>query len=304
MVLGRSPSIREVIPKPIRSRIPKRVRAKLLPKYVSARDFLVDPLEYWLAKLQGELTPSRDMIRLGGHGGNLTTFRLEGRRQLRYCVDLGDLKPNGAMLEVGSGMGRLAAALTRYLNKTGKYEGLDVNKAGVGWCQKVITPRFPNFRFHLVDVFNSGYNPSGKTKQSEYEFPCGSGSFDLVYSYSVFTHMILDDIAQYLSEMSRVLKTDGICINTFLLLNAESLRLIQTGQSSFDPKFQLGLSRFAEKDLPESTIAHDEAEVRSAYSSTGLQIIEPVRYGRWPGREKCLNGQDIIIARKRCRGLN
>ncbi len=115
--------------------------------------------------------------------------------------------------------------------------------------------------------------------------------------------MVLEDFTHYLSEISRVLKTDGICINSFLLLNAESLRLIETGQSLFNPENRLGLSLFAGKD-PESTIAHDETDVRSAYWSSGLQIAEPIRYGGWPGREKFLDGQDIIIARKRSRGPN
>ncbi len=304
MVLGRPPTIHEAISKLIRSRIPKQVRAKILAKYVSVRDFLVDPLEYWVSNLAGEVTPHRHLIRLSGYGGNVTVFREEGKKQLRYCVELADLKPDDRMLEVGCGMGRLAAALTKYLNETGRYEGLDITTVGIGWCQRQITPRYPNFRFHLVDVFNRGYNPRGKIKQSEYEFPYSNESFDLVFSYSVFTHMILEDFTHYLSEISRVLKTDGICINSFLLLNAESLRLIKTGQSPFNLKYPLGLSRFAGKDLPQSTIAHDEADVRSAYWSSGLQIAEPIRYGAWPGRKKFLESQDIIVARKSSRGPN
>jgi len=275
----------------------------MFTKYVSVRDFVVDPLEYGFSNRLGEPTPPRHLIRSSGYGGNVTVFRREGKKQLRYCVELAGLKPDGGILEVGSGMGRLAAALTKYLNETGKYEGLDVNRVGVGWCQRRITPRYPNFRFHLIGVLNRTYNPSGKIKQTEYEFPYSNESFDLVFSYSVFTHMVLEDFTHYLSEISRVLKTDGICINSFLLLNAESLRLIETGQSLFNPENQLGLSRFAGKD-PESTIAHDESDVRSAYWSSRLQIAEPIRYGGWPGRKKFLDGQDIIIARKRSRGPN
>jgi SAM-dependent methyltransferase len=303
MVLGRPPTIREVVPKSVRSRIPKRVKDKILRRYVVVRDFLVDPLEYWISNRKGEFSPSRSLSRLAGYGGNVTRFRLEGRKQLRYCVELGDLKPNGSILEIGSGMGRLASALTKYLDETGRYEGLDINPIGIGWCQREITPRYHNFHFQKVDVLNRGYNPAGKIKQFDYEFPYSNDSFNIVYSYSVFTHMTLDDFQHYLSEISRVLKPSGLCINTFLLLNTESRKLIETGQSIFDPKYQLGLSRFW-KDVPESTIAHDEEDVRSAHKKSELRILEPIRYGGWPGRKQFLDGQDIIIARKQSRTPN
>jgi ubiquinone/menaquinone biosynthesis C-methylase UbiE len=243
-------------------------------------------------------------MRSSGIGGSVRSFTALGEQQLRYCIELADLKPDATLLEVGCGMGRLAAALTKYLSQTGKYEGLDITRIGVGWCQRKITSKYPNFRFHLVDAFNNVYNPKGKTKQSEYEFPYSDESFDLIFSYSVFTHMVLEDTTHYLSEISRVLKTGGTSINTFLLLNSESRSLMEAGQSSFNLKYQLGFSRFAEKDLPESTIAHDETEVRSAYLSSGMQIAEPIRHGGWPGRRKSLDGQDIIIARKVASGPN
>jgi ubiquinone/menaquinone biosynthesis C-methylase UbiE len=297
MVLGRGPTIRNLVPQLIRSRIPEKVRAELLAKYVLVRDSLVDPIEYWVSNRSGEFTPSKLLIRSAGYGGNVTIFKFEGRKQLRYCVELGHLKPDGSMLEVGSGMGRLASAISKYLNEKGRYEGLDINKIGIGWCQRNISPRYPNFRFNAVDVYNRGYNPKGRINQSEYRFPYGDEAFDLVYSYSVFTHMTLEDTGHYLSEMSRVLKTGGMCINTFLLLNQKSRLLMEAGQSNFDPKYQIGLSRFW-KDVPESTIAHDEEEVRTAYQKSGLQIVNPIRYGGWPGREKFVDGQDIIVARK------
>ncbi len=112
MVLGRPPTIRKAIPKSIRSRIPKQVRTKVFTKYVSVRDFLVDPLEYGVSNRAGEPTPPRHLIRLSGYGGNVTVFRREGKKQLRYCVELAGLKPDDRMLEVGSGMGRLAAAIS------------------------------------------------------------------------------------------------------------------------------------------------------------------------------------------------
>lgn len=290
--------IHESIPKFVRSRIPEQVRSITRPKYVAVRDFLLDPLEYLGSNLAQEITPPRYLIRKGGYRGNVSHFRQEGKKQLGYCVKLGSLKPDGKTLEVGCGMGRLAGALTRYVSKTGMYEGLDTNQVGVGWCQRKITAKYPNFRFHAVDVYNKGYNPNGKIPQSKYRFPYNDESFDLAFSYSVFTHMIMEDVAHYLSEMSRVLKTGGICINSLLVLNADSSKLVEAGQTHFNLKDRLGRSYCNDKDHPETIIAHDEAEVRSAYSSAGLQLTQPIRYGAWAASRYSLEGQDIIVARK------
>ena len=46
-------------------------------------------------------------------------------------------------------------------------------------------------------------------------------------------------------------------------------------------------------------IAYDEAFVRDAYARAGLRIEDPVRFGRWSGREPCGPGfgpKDIVVA--------
>ncbi len=51
---------------------------------------------------------------------------------------------------------------------------------------------------------------------------------------SVFTHMLPQDMDNYLSEVARVLKPDGRCLITYFLLNPESLALIDAEESSFN----------------------------------------------------------------------
>jgi len=147
-------------------------------------------------------------------------------------------------------------------------------------------------------VYNRDYNPKGRYEPSDYKFPYDSESFDLVFAYSVFTHMIPEDFEHYLSEISRVMKTNGRSAISFLLINSESARLIDSGQSVIDLRYQMGPSRVFDKNLPESTIGFEEEYVRKIYSRYGLDIVEPIRFGYWPGREGLLEAQDIIIARK------
>src|SRR6266850_2318973 len=73
---------------------------------------------------------------------------------------------------------RFARALTEYFDADAVYEGFDAAKKPVEWAQKVITRKFPNFRFQTVDTFNKRYNPSGKTEASHLFFPYSDNKID------------------------------------------------------------------------------------------------------------------------------
>ena len=74
-------------------------------------------------------------------------------------------------------------------------------------------------------IYNKSYNPSGKCKASEYRFPFKTASFDFVFLQLSSTH-IPPRIENYFSEVVRVLKRHGRCLITYILLNPESLELI------------------------------------------------------------------------------
>jgi SAM-dependent methyltransferase len=126
------------------------------------------------------LTPPR---RLGFVGGG--DFRTAGEAFRQLFVDVGGLRPEDDVLDVGSGVGRGAIGLTGWLQ--GRYEGIDVVRRGIEWCQQAITPRYPNFHFQVADVYNRHYNPVGRFSASEYRFPFEDRSFDFVVLTSVFT---------------------------------------------------------------------------------------------------------------------
>ena len=98
-----------------------------------------------------------------------------------YRCSIGELRPDGRVLDVGCGLGPLALGLADYLNADGRYEGLDIIKVGIEWCQREITSRFSNFHFHLADVQNNNTNPHGRFASSSYSFPYKDESFDLVF---------------------------------------------------------------------------------------------------------------------------
>ena len=106
------------------------------------------------------------------------------------------------------------------------------NRRAIEWCQRVITPRYPNFHFRFSDIHNSFYNPRGRFRDFEYRFPYADESFDFVILSSVFTHMLSKGVAHYVSEVSRVLASGGRCFSTWFLLNPESVTRMEKKQAT------------------------------------------------------------------------
>ncbi len=226
------------------------------------------------------------------------TFKKNGEEFLQYYIDLCDLKPSEKILDVGCGIGRKTVPLTKYLDKTARYEGFDTIKADINWCKEKISRKFPNFHFQWVDIFNKSYNPKGKYKASEFRFPFENDFFDFVVLGSIFTHMLPEDIENYLSEIARVLKKGGRSLITFFLLNKESLELINAGKSTLDFEYEHGKYRTINPNMLEDAVCYDEPFILSLYEKCGLKIKEPIHYGSWCKRRDFLSYQDIIIATK------
>ena len=178
-------------------------------------------------------------------------------------------------------------------------DGFDIHKDSIEWCQDNIESKYPNFHFKLVDVYNKHYNEKGKYVASKFKFPYNDNTFDFVSLTSVFTHMIEPDMENYLAEISRVLKHKGRCYITYFLLNSESLTSIEEKKSDFDLKYQFGNYRSVSQNDPEEAIGYDESFIRTLYQKYQLEIIEPIKYGRWYGRIQVSDYLDVIIGVKK-----
>jgi SAM-dependent methyltransferase len=200
------------------------------------------------------------------------------------------------VLDVGCGVGRMAAQLTRYMAPGSRYDGFDIVAEGIDWCAANITPRFPNFHFQHADIFNTQYNPRGKYQAHEYRFPYPDGHFSFVFLTSVATHVLSADMQNYLHEIRRVLIPGGRCFITYFLINGDSQRQIDAGKSSLPFRFRIPHGRVQNPDTPEAAVAFEESAIRSWYSESGLSVVEPIHYGSWSGRPTGVGYQDIILA--------
>ena len=248
----------------------------------------------WIAGRRDSLTPPRRLMFVGGGD-----FRRAGLKFLGLFREIGGLKPDERVLDVGCGVGRMAVPLAGYLSENGRYEGFDVVPRAVRWCQKTISRRYPNFRFRLADLYNKTYNPRGRYRAAEFPFPYADAGFDFVILTSVFTHMLPPETDHYLSEIARVLAPGGRCFATFFLLNEESLALIGAGKSERPMGHALGECRVDNPDVPEDAVGYPEEAARALFARHGMAVREPVRYGKWCGRAAWTSYQDIVIAVRR-----
>jgi SAM-dependent methyltransferase len=229
-------------------------------------------------------------------GGNFLEI---GNEFLALFRDLGGLKPDDRVLDVGSGIGRMAVPLTTYLSREGSYEGIDIVPHGIEWSSANITKRFPRFRFQLADIRNKWYNANGRVGAAEYRFPFADASFDFVFLVSVFTHLLPAEVDNYLAEISRVLKPGGRCFASWFLLNAESESLIAAGKSTLAFKFPIEGGLTVNAEAPEETVSYQQERVSALYARNHLDVAPSIHFGSWCGRGEFLTYQDVYVAQKR-----
>ncbi|GAG75756.1 unnamed protein product, partial [marine sediment metagenome] len=230
---------------------------------ITKKQSLIYQINTFLKKMKfpyGLVPPIKIVNSFGG-----SEFIKIGKDFSKYFKKFGYLRRDHKVLEVGCGIGRMALPLTKYL-KFGKYEGFDIVQDWIIWCKENITPRYPNFYFQLADIYNKSYNPKGKLKASEYQFPYEDESFDLVFLTSVFTHMLPNDLDHYMSEISRVLKKNGICFISYFLLNKESIQLLNKKLSSLDFRYKFEGYRTINADVPEAAIAYEISIIQEFYN--------------------------------------
>ena len=263
---------------------------------LSVRYLLYFPIDFveGLIGKRDDMVPPKRLIFIGSGD-----FKTQGNRLLKLIIDKTALEPTHRILDVGCGIGRLALPLTKYLANEGSYEGFDIVKQGIDWCNKKIAIKYPNFNFLHIDLKNKLYNLNTDTKAENFIFPYEENSFDRVLLTSVFSHMLPADIENYLHQIQRVLKKDGKCFATFFIFNDKTLEMMKNGMSKFNFTHDFGSYRLFDKKVEEANIAFDEKYLLDLLLENNLKI-ESISYGWWSrNQEDAISDfQDIVVFSK------
>jgi SAM-dependent methyltransferase len=146
--------------------------------------------------------PPRHLITLVAGRPDEVAFSEGGRTHARQILELAKrwgalARSESRVLDFGCGCGRIARWIAAdVVGGDGEFIGMDVNPRLVAWCAANLPGRYI-------------------TNEPKPPLALPAGSLDLVYAYSVLTHLRRDTALAWLSEVRRVLQRDGRAILTF-----------------------------------------------------------------------------------------
>lgn len=186
-----------------------------------------------------------------------------------HGIDLNGLKE---VLDFGVGCGRVFRWWKPYSDKI-RFWGMDINPVLVEWCKK-------NLGFGQFDI--NGLDPPTQFPRSQ---------FDLIYLFSVFTHLDIATQKRWLAEFWRILRKDG-----FLMVSVHGDgHAANLPEASYRVYKKLGhcvLSRHAEG---RNVCASYQNEIfsRSLFTKK-FDVVDFL-----PGAMTCCGNQDLYLLRKR-----
>lgn len=238
-----------------------------------------------------DMVPPKGMIFTGGGD-----FIQQGNKFLKYFTQLGKLNSDDQVLEIGSGIGRMARPLTHFLSNKGTYTGFDIVQTGIDWCKLHIEKKNPNFTFHHFSLENPLYSVETGSKPKNFTFPFSDKKFNFCIATSVFTHMLPEDTSRYFEETSRVLTSGANCFFTFFIIDEISREAMVN--SDFYFRFQADEVYYLDSTLKEANVAYPINFIENLCKVYGFRMLH-FYPGNWSTRtDQTLDFQDILILQK------
>lgn len=179
------------------------------------------------------------------------------------------------IVEIGCGYGRKPMHLKNYEMQgekyTGQYLGVDIDPELLNYARSIFPS--PQFTFQLTPHQSKTYMPNGKSTEST---PCrierDDNSQDFVFSTSLFTHLLEQELVNYVEESYRVLRSGGVMQMNFFwydyLQNAGVLG------SRWTFAHAMGLARVESPEYPEAAVAYLGSDMTDLCKRIGFQRVE------------------------------
>lgn len=191
------------------------------------------------------------------NSGKMVLDRLQ-----KLGVDLADKD----ILDVGSSCGRLAFAAREKIGN-GTYHGIDIDKVTIEWAKRHFANEKGKFNFNLIDVYSDVYNSSSATDASTYKFPFPESKFDLVFAYSLFTHLLEDELKNYIYNSYRVLRENGKFVFSCFSVNGD------LSGTFLERSVKSGNTYIYSPDSPRKANAYEKEYIEDILRSAGFRTI-------------------------------
>lgn len=235
--------------------------------------------------------------------GRLDQFREVSDAHIDVLERYADLHAACDVVEIGCGVGRDAIPLTQILPQSGSYLGIDVMRPSIDWARDNIASVAPHFSFVHFDVADAQHNPGGGEEMTRYAIPKDAASIDLVFLFSVFTHMFPADVGHYLDEFSRVLRPGGrVLASMFTMERGLIPHLERIGggglrKLTFSHEVEPGFFHNDPDVVPGAT-AYSLGRFGTMVNKAGLTVHRFVRGGWRKDGAGEIDGQDLVILTK------
>jgi SAM-dependent methyltransferase len=235
-----------------------------------------------------KLPPNHLRVRVGV--GNRLLFNhlryLVGPKNFwMYVFARGFCALDATILDLGCGCGRYASHLRDFqvgpARFTGRYYGVDIDSEMVAWCQDNFDPE--RFAFFQALGRSTTYNRRDEIGDARWPVPLDDGSVDFVFSTSLFTHLLEEDLVHYVHETHRLLRPGGFTVHSFFSIDSPPSTF--GGRHGFANA--IGNAHVESLRQPEAAVAYTDRFVGDTLRRAGLSDIEFLTSG----------GQAFVVAR-------
>ena len=204
---------------------------------------------------------------------------------------LGLVRKDDLVLDLGCGPGTMAASLGNRIGPQGRYIGIDVHRASLRWAVRKFSGD-PRMRFELAPVA-SPYGSRRDGLAAQYRLPLLDSSAQFILAKSLFTHLLEDGAAAYLSEIRRVLQPGRAALVSAFLFEPGSAA--DRGLSEWFRHPCPGAPvRFRFRHRPEAAVAYAHSRFLSLVELAGLRV-QWLCPGFLPGEDPVPRGQDLLL---------
>jgi SAM-dependent methyltransferase len=179
---------------------------------------------------RGFILPPEELTPCGRLTDTEEKFFTTSCEDARLISDVIALTYQSHILDIGCGVGRFPIGLRAIGAPFKSYLGVDVSKERVDWCAENLTTQDARLAFQFMDMANERYNPAGK---GSLDLDIAPQSVDVIYLYSVFSHLREADVRAYLNMFERVLTAKGTCFLTMFV--ADGVAPVSVNPEGFGP---------------------------------------------------------------------